>query len=194
MTSDPAREALRLIQCGLEELGHGPGPLDGRWGARTRGALERLLAADGRPAPAPTAPPPSAGARLIRQGTAGYPVREIVLHCAATRPDWMEGRPFPDQVAEIRRWHVEANGWRDIGYHHLIGRGGEHGVGRPETEIGAHVIGHKCRHPRHLPDRRPWRQRARQLRRSLRTRAGPDAQRAGRRHRAAHRDRAHHRP
>jgi hypothetical protein len=60
MTSDPAREALRLIQCGLEELGHGPGPLDGRWGAQTRGALERLLAADGRPAPA-APPPPSAG-------------------------------------------------------------------------------------------------------------------------------------
>ena len=86
-------------------------------------------------------PPPPAGARLIRQGAAGYPVREIVLHCSATRPDWMQGRSFQDQVAEIRRWHVEGNGWRDIGYHHVIGRGGERATGRPETAIGAHVIG-----------------------------------------------------
>ena len=112
---------------------HRPGP-----------RVERLLAADGRAAPEPAVPPPPAGARLIRQGAAGYPVREIVLHCAATRPDWMQGRSFRDQVAEIRRWHVEGNGWRDIGYHHLIGRGGEHATGRPETAIGAHVIGHNA--------------------------------------------------
>ena len=53
----------------------------------------------------------------------------------------MQDRSFPEQVAEIRRWHVEGNGWRDIGYHHLIGRGGEHAAGRPETAIGAHVAG-----------------------------------------------------
>ena len=53
----------------------------------------------------------------------------------------MQGRSFADQVAEIRRWHVEGNGWRDIGYHHLIGRRGERAPGRPETAIGAHVIG-----------------------------------------------------
>ena len=84
---------------------------------------------------------PSTSRRLIREGSAVYPVREIVLHCSATRPEWMQDRPFPEQVAEIRRWHVEGNGWRDIGYHHLIGRKGEHAVGRPETAIGAHVAG-----------------------------------------------------
>ncbi|MGR3593127.1 MAG: N-acetylmuramoyl-L-alanine amidase [Limimaricola soesokkakensis] len=84
---------------------------------------------------------PSATPRLIRQGAAGHPVREVVLHCSATPSDWMQDRPFAEQVAEIRRWHVEGNGWRDIGYHHLIGRGGEHAVGRPETAIGAHVAG-----------------------------------------------------
>ena len=122
-----------MIQSGLEALGHGPGPLDGRWGAQTRGAIERLLAADGR-ARRHREPPPPAGTRLIRQGAAGYPVREIILHCSATRPDWMQGRSFADQVAEIRRWHVQGNGWRDIGYHHLIGRAGERAAGRPETE------------------------------------------------------------
>ena len=194
MTSDPAREALRMIQTGLEALGHGPGSLDGRWGVQTRGAVERLLAADGQAAPAPAVPPPPPGARLIRQGAAGYPVREIILHCSATRPDWMEGRSFSDQVAEIRRWHVQGNGWRDIGYHHVIGRGGEHATGRPETAIGAHVIGHNagtigiCLIGGHgASAHRP-------LRRSLHARAGAGAARADRRDRAPHRDRAHHRP
>jgi len=54
----------------------------------------------------------------------------------------MEGRSFHDQVAEIQRWHVQGNGWRDIGYHHVIGRGGERATGRRETDIGAHVVGH----------------------------------------------------
>ena len=140
MLPELRREALRKVQAGLEALGHGPGPLDGLWGARTRGAVERLLAADGEPA-ARIAAPPSSTARLIRQGAAGYAVQEIIVHCSATRPEWMHNRPFLQQVAEIRRWHVEGNRWRDIGYHHLIGRGGERAVGRPETAIGAHVIG-----------------------------------------------------
>jgi len=60
MTSNPVREALQMIQSGLECLRHSPGPIDGHWGAQTRGALERLLAADGRAAPAPATPPPYA--------------------------------------------------------------------------------------------------------------------------------------
>ena len=141
MQPELKREALRKIQSGLEALGHGPGPLDGLWGARTRSALEGLLAAGGREAGPPGPPVRSSTTRLIRQGRACYPVREIILHCAATRPEWMQDRPFHDQVTEIRRWHVKGNGWRDIGYHHQIGRGGEHAVGRPETAIGAHVTG-----------------------------------------------------
>ena len=141
MLPELRREAMRKIQSGLDALGHRPGPLDGLWGPATRGAVERLLAADGRMASPPPAPVLPSTTRLIRQGAAGHPVREILLHCSATRPEWMQDRPFQEQVAEIRRWHVEGNGWRDIGYHHLIGRNGEHAVGRPETAIGAHVAG-----------------------------------------------------
>ena len=79
---------------------------------------------------------------MIYQGTARYPVTEIILHCSDTRPDWMAGRPIADKVAEIRRWHVEERGWRDIGYHWVIDRDGAVASGRPETEIGAHVEGH----------------------------------------------------
>jgi hypothetical protein len=53
---------------------------------------------------------------MIHQGKARYPVTEIILHCADTRPEWMAGRPLAEKVAEIRRWHVEERGWRDIGY------------------------------------------------------------------------------
>ena len=79
---------------------------------------------------------------MIYQGTARYPVTEIILHCADTRPDWMAGRPLPEKVTEVRRWHVQQRGWRDIGYHWVIDRDGKVAPGRPETEIGAHVEGH----------------------------------------------------
>lgn len=79
---------------------------------------------------------------MIYQGKARYPVTEIILHCADTRPDWMAGRPISEKVAEIRRWHVQERGWRDIGYHWVIDRDGSVAPGRRETEIGAHVEGH----------------------------------------------------
>ena len=79
---------------------------------------------------------------MIYQGTARYPVTEIILHCADTRPDWMAGHPLAEKVAEIRRWHVEQRGWRDIGYHWIVDRDGAVAPGRAETEIGAHVEGH----------------------------------------------------
>lgn len=54
-TSDP----LRLIQSGLEKLGHSPGAIDGLWGLRTARAMKALLAANGRSASvAPPGPLP----------------------------------------------------------------------------------------------------------------------------------------
>ena len=54
-----ATEAIRLIQTGLDKLGHSPGGVDGQWGVRTARALKSLLIANGRPASlAPTAPLP----------------------------------------------------------------------------------------------------------------------------------------
>ena len=43
-------EAIRLIQSGLDRLGHSPGTIDGRWGVRTARALRQLIAANGHPA------------------------------------------------------------------------------------------------------------------------------------------------
>lgn len=69
-------------------------------------------------------------------------VDEIIIHCAATRPDWMAGKPLAAKVTEIRRWHVRDNGWSDIGYHWIIDRDGTVAPGRPEGTPGAHTQGH----------------------------------------------------
>ena len=81
---------------------------------------------------------------MILQGVARHPVREIILHCSATRPEWLGTAPLAAKVAEIRRWHMQDRGWRDIGYHWLIDRDGSRIAGRAETEIGAHVEGHNA--------------------------------------------------
>ena len=49
MTTD-STEAIRLIQSGLDKLGHTPGTIDGRWGVRTACTLRQLIAANGRAA------------------------------------------------------------------------------------------------------------------------------------------------
>lgn len=69
-------------------------------------------------------------------------INEIFIHCTATKPNWMEGHTADQKAAEIRRWHVEGNGWSDIGYHFVIDRNGDTVKGRPIEKSGAHVRGH----------------------------------------------------
>ena len=57
----------------------------------------------------------------------------IVVHCAATKPSMDIG------YKEIRKWHVEDNGWDDVGYHYIIKRDGTVEVGRAEAFQGAHA-------------------------------------------------------
>lgn len=79
---------------------------------------------------------------MIYQGRARYPVREAVLHCAAIRKgQFAHMRPF-QVFAEINRWHMENNGWKNgFGYHGLFMPDGTFYSGRPYTMIGAHVKG-----------------------------------------------------
>lgn len=65
-------------------------------------------------------------------------LNEIIIHCSATE----EGRDFT--VEDIRRWHVQGNGWRDIGYHFVIYRDGTIHIGRPLEQAGAHTSGHNA--------------------------------------------------
>ena len=70
------------------------------------------------------------------------PLTGIILHCTATRPDFLEGASTAARLAEVRRWHVEGNGWSDVGYHVLVDRDGTVLAGRPIETTGAHVRGH----------------------------------------------------
>lgn len=64
---------------------------------------------------------------------------EIIVHCTATRPTWMGNNTTAEKVAEVRRWHAQDRGWRDIGYHFLIDRNGTIAHGRPLEQTGSHV-------------------------------------------------------
>lgn len=60
----------------------------------------------------------------------------IVVHCSATP----EGKHFSTET--IRDWHVNGNGWSDIGYHWVVELDGKVRAGRPEQRVGAHVRGY----------------------------------------------------
>jgi len=66
---------------------------------------------------------------------------EVIVHCSATRPNWMDGHSTEAKVDEIRRWHISGNGWSDIGYHYVIDRDGTVAKGRPLARTGAHTRG-----------------------------------------------------
>jgi len=69
------------------------------------------------------------------------PINEIIVHCTATRPEWMADKPTSAKVAEIDAWHRQ-RGWSQVGYHYLIDRDGTVAAGRPVEKVGAHVKGH----------------------------------------------------
>lgn len=63
-------------------------------------------------------------------------ITRVIVHSSATRPDMDIG------ASEIRRWHVDGNGWADIGYHLVIRRNGTVEDGRQLSVPGAHAQGH----------------------------------------------------
>lgn len=69
------------------------------------------------------------------------PINGIIVHCTATRANWWPDRSAEDKMEECRKWHVEDNGWSDIGYHYLIDRDGTVTEGRPVEKAGAHAKG-----------------------------------------------------
>ncbi len=130
---------MAVVDCGYR--GHGVDKTRVLIRGTRRGLTPKLIA-DLRRRSAMTSISHPKGHPMIYQGTARYSVPEIILHCADIRPDCMAGRSLADKAAEIRRWHVEQRGWRDIGYHRVIDRDRAVALGRRETEIGAHVESH----------------------------------------------------
>jgi len=125
----------RHVQRLLAGRGYGVGAIDGHAGARTRAAFDAFVQAIPQPAKAD----PVAGGFAFPP--VGRRIDGVIVHCSATRPDWMAGATTAAKVAEIRRWHVQGNGWRDIGYHHVIDRDGTIAAGRPLEQAGAHTVG-----------------------------------------------------
>lgn len=62
-------------------------------------------------------------------------IKEIIVHCAYTKPSMDIGADW------IRKVHLK-RGFSDIGYHYIIKRNGDIDHGRPVQKIGAHCKGH----------------------------------------------------
>lgn len=62
-----------------------------------------------------------------------YRPRAVVLHTVAVLGD--------TTIEAIRDYHVRVLGWRDVGYHWLVGRDGTVSRGRAEAVAGAHTHG-----------------------------------------------------
>jgi N-acetylmuramoyl-L-alanine amidase len=62
-------------------------------------------------------------------------IKKIIIHCSATK----EGQDI--SVENIRYWHVEENGWSDIGYHFIVDINGFLHEGRDIDIQGAHTKG-----------------------------------------------------
>jgi N-acetylmuramoyl-L-alanine amidase len=62
-------------------------------------------------------------------------INKCIVHCS----DTPAGRDV--DIKEIRRWHVEENGWSDVGYHFLIKLDGTIQIGRDIETVGAHTKG-----------------------------------------------------
>lgn len=65
-------------------------------------------------------------------------INEIILHCSATKEGQHVG------VDTIRNWHMQGNGWKDIGYHFVIYLDGTVMAGRPIEQAGAHCTDHNA--------------------------------------------------
>ena len=96
-------DALKALQMALARLGYYTGAIDGLFGPRTDAALKAVAAEGGafrnlKPPAATVAAGP-----MIFQGSARYRVEEIVIHCAATAPDWMRGQPLTAKRKEAER-------------------------------------------------------------------------------------------
>ena len=63
-------------------------------------------------------------------------VDRVFLHCSAS------DRPEHDSVEVMRDWHVNGNGWSDVGYHVFVRKDGTAESGRPLERTPAAQAGH----------------------------------------------------
>ena len=63
-------------------------------------------------------------------------VDRVFLHCSASDV------AAHDNIEQIRKWHVDDNGWSDVGYHYFVNKAGEIFNGRPIGKTPAAQGGH----------------------------------------------------
>lgn len=67
----------------------------------------------------------------------------ISIHHPAMNQSAINANPGSKLVDLIRSWHINGQGWRDIGYHYIINNDGKGNFkaypGRPENWVGAHT-------------------------------------------------------
>ena len=64
-------------------------------------------------------------------------INKLIIHCTASDVSVHD----MDAIKYLRKWHVEANGWNDIGYHFCISKTNGIQFCRPIKLIGAHTHG-----------------------------------------------------
>lgn len=62
-------------------------------------------------------------------------IDKFIIHCSDSDVE------SHDNIATIRKWHVEENKFSDVGYHFFIRKDGTIEVGRPLERPGAHTRG-----------------------------------------------------
>jgi N-acetylmuramoyl-L-alanine amidase len=62
-------------------------------------------------------------------------INKIIVHCSATK----DGQHY--DIDDIRSWHVNGNGWSDVGYHFVVLLDGRIQIGRPLEKMGSHCKG-----------------------------------------------------
>ncbi len=62
-------------------------------------------------------------------------IRKIIFHCTDSDHE------HHDNYESIYKWHVEENGWSDIGYQYIILKSGAVLNARPINKAGAHCHG-----------------------------------------------------
>jgi len=67
-------------------------------------------------------------------------IRFITVHHTGSRVIYdTDQAAVARRLEQVRRIHVDSNGWGDIGYHFIVDRAGRIWEGRPLTLQGAHV-------------------------------------------------------
>lgn len=65
-------------------------------------------------------------------------ITQVIIHCSFTKTSQDIGED------EITDWHVNGNGWSNIGYHFVIRRNGTVERGRDWQYAGVHTRGHNA--------------------------------------------------